>query len=217
MHGQRDSRAAVVEQWLKAGFDVGNHTYSHRSANNVAADEFLDDVIKGEVIMEPLLKQYGKTLTWLRYPFLQSGTTAEVHDIIVTFRGAPDGPGFNFAEPLVLCTGSEQENCDRDAADPVAALEGSGTVDGGTGILLPGEEIDYVFVDGLLNTATTPEAGELALVNNLVPSELLNPPNAFVRAYVNWGDYVSLEPTGEFDGGTAFGSLEARAVEADKC
>ncbi len=64
---------------------MGNHTYSHRSANNVPVDEFLDDVIKGEVIMEPLLKQHGKALTWLRYPYLHSGTTAEVHDIIVTF------------------------------------------------------------------------------------------------------------------------------------
>lgn len=83
--GQRDARAAVVDQWLEAGFDVGNHTYSHRSANNVPVDEFLDDVIKGEVIMEPLLKQHGKALIWLRYPFLHSGTTAEVHDVIVNF------------------------------------------------------------------------------------------------------------------------------------
>ena len=85
VHGQRDARAAVVEQWLKAGFEVGNHTYSHRSANNVPVDEFLDDIIKGEVIMEPLLKQHGKALTWLRYPYLHSGTTAEVHDVIVNF------------------------------------------------------------------------------------------------------------------------------------
>ena len=83
--GQRDARAAVVEQWLKAGFDLGNHTYSHRSANNVPVDEFQDDVVKGEVIMAPLLKQHGKTLTWFRYPYLHSGLTAEVHDMIVTF------------------------------------------------------------------------------------------------------------------------------------
>jgi hypothetical protein len=134
----------------------------------------------------------------------------EGNDIRVRFRAAPDGPGFNFAEPLVLCTGSQQENCD----GGVAELEGSGTVDGGTGILLPGEELEYVFENALDDgTETTAEAGELALVNNLVPSELLFPENAFVRAYVNWGGYVSLDPVGDFDGGTIFDNLETRAIE----
>src|SRR5687767_10429324 len=27
--GQRDARVAVLEQWLDAGFDLANHTYSH--------------------------------------------------------------------------------------------------------------------------------------------------------------------------------------------
>jgi len=134
----------------------------------------------------------------------------EGDDIRVRFRGNPNGLGFNFAEPLVLCTGSQQINCD----SGVAELEGSGTVDGGTGILLPGEEIEYVFENALNDdTETTAEAGELALVNNLVPSELLFPENAFVRAYVNWGGYVSLEPEGEFDAGTIFDNLEVRAVD----
>lgn len=27
--GERDARARILEQWVKAGFDLGNHTYSH--------------------------------------------------------------------------------------------------------------------------------------------------------------------------------------------
>jgi peptidoglycan/xylan/chitin deacetylase (PgdA/CDA1 family) len=83
--GQRDARAAVVEQWLNAGFEIGNHTYSHRSANNVPVHQFQDDVIKGEVIMRPLLEQRGRQLVWLRYPYLHSGTTPEIHQAIVDF------------------------------------------------------------------------------------------------------------------------------------
>ena len=83
--GQRDARAAVVEQWLNAGFEVGNHTYSHQSASKVPVDQFQDDVVKGEVITRAILEQRGKQLAWLRYPYLHSGATAESHQAIVDF------------------------------------------------------------------------------------------------------------------------------------
>jgi peptidoglycan/xylan/chitin deacetylase (PgdA/CDA1 family) len=83
--GQRDGRVAVLEQWLDAGFDLANHTYSHPSLNSVPLWQFQDDVIKGEVITRPLMEQYGRTLVWFRYPFLHSGTTAEIHQGIVDF------------------------------------------------------------------------------------------------------------------------------------
>ena len=83
--GQRDARAAVVEQWLDAGFEVGNHTYSHQSASKVPVDEFQDDVVKGEVITRAILEQRGKQLTWLRYPYLHAGATADTHQAIVDF------------------------------------------------------------------------------------------------------------------------------------
>ena len=83
--GQRDGRAAVVEQWLNAGFEVGNHAYAHKSASNVPVDEFTDDVVKGEVITRALLERRGQQLVWLRYPYLHSGATAEAHQAIVDF------------------------------------------------------------------------------------------------------------------------------------
>ena len=83
--GQRDARAAVVEQWLNAGFELGNHTYSHPSANNVPVDQFQDDIVKGEVITRAILERRGQQLVWLRYPYLHSGTTAETHQAIVDF------------------------------------------------------------------------------------------------------------------------------------
>jgi peptidoglycan/xylan/chitin deacetylase (PgdA/CDA1 family) len=83
--GQRDARAQALEQWLNAGFDLGNHTYSHPSANKVPVDQFQDDIIKGEVITRAILEQRGRQLVWLRYPYLHSGMTAETHQAIVDF------------------------------------------------------------------------------------------------------------------------------------
>jgi peptidoglycan/xylan/chitin deacetylase (PgdA/CDA1 family) len=83
--GQRDARAAVLEQWLNAGFELGNHTYSHPSPNKVPVSQFLDDVVKGEVITRAVLEQRGRHLVWLRYPYLHSGNTAEDHQAIVDF------------------------------------------------------------------------------------------------------------------------------------
>jgi peptidoglycan/xylan/chitin deacetylase (PgdA/CDA1 family) len=85
VHGQRDARAAVVTQWLDAGFELGNHTYSHPSLNRVSLWQFQDDVIRGEVIMRSLLEQRGGKLVWFRYPFLHSGMSAEVHQGILDF------------------------------------------------------------------------------------------------------------------------------------
>ncbi len=83
--GQRDGRAAVLDQWLDAGFELANHTYSHLSANNVPVWQFTDDIVKGEVIMRPLVERRGRKLEWLRYPYLHSGTSADVHQQILDF------------------------------------------------------------------------------------------------------------------------------------
>lgn len=88
--GERDARAAVLDQWLDAGFELGNHTYAHRGANNVPLWQFQDDVVKGEVVTRPLLERRGQALVWFRYPFLHSGTSAEVHQAIVEFLARRD-------------------------------------------------------------------------------------------------------------------------------
>ena len=45
VQGQRDGRAAVLAQWLDAGYDLGNHTYSHPSLNKVSLSQFEDNVV----------------------------------------------------------------------------------------------------------------------------------------------------------------------------
>jgi len=83
--GQRDARAGVLEEWLDAGFDLANHTYSHPSLNKVPLWQFGDDVVKGEVIMRPMIERRGRKLVWFRYPFLHSGVSEEVHQGVMDF------------------------------------------------------------------------------------------------------------------------------------
>lgn len=85
VQGQRDGRAAVVAQWLDAGVDLGNHTYSHPDLNKVPLWQFEDDLIRGEVMMRSLLEERGRKLVWFRYPFLDSGASPEVHQAILAF------------------------------------------------------------------------------------------------------------------------------------
>jgi len=71
--GQRDARIAVLEEWLDAGLDLGNHTYSHPRLENLELWQYTDDILKGEVITRPLLRSRDKSLVWFRYPFLATG------------------------------------------------------------------------------------------------------------------------------------------------
>jgi peptidoglycan/xylan/chitin deacetylase (PgdA/CDA1 family) len=75
--GQRDARAAAIEQWLDAGFDVGNHAYSHPDLNRTPLPKYTDDIIKGEVVMRPLIERRRRKLIWFRHPYLHTGPTPE--------------------------------------------------------------------------------------------------------------------------------------------
>jgi peptidoglycan-N-acetylglucosamine deacetylase len=67
------ARTAVLRQWVDAGLELGNHTYSHRSLNQTPLDEFEADVLRGEPVTRALLAEKGKKLRFFRHPFLQVG------------------------------------------------------------------------------------------------------------------------------------------------
>lgn len=72
------ARVQLLQRWLDAGFELGNHTYSHLSLNRVALETFEADLLRGETVTRPLLERNGQALRWFRHPFLHLGTTPGV-------------------------------------------------------------------------------------------------------------------------------------------
>lgn len=76
---QRDEKQIdLLRMWLDAGLDLGNHTYSHRSLNQIPIGEYEADFLKGETITRELLATKKKQIRYFRHPFLQTGRTLEI-------------------------------------------------------------------------------------------------------------------------------------------
>lgn len=71
--GEVDDRIRALQMWLDAGFELGNHTYSHASLNRVGLQEWEDEVVEGEPVIRLLLTQHGMKLRYFRHPYLDVG------------------------------------------------------------------------------------------------------------------------------------------------
>jgi peptidoglycan/xylan/chitin deacetylase (PgdA/CDA1 family) len=75
----------ILDLWLDAGADLGNHTYSHLDPNNVPIDEYTADILKGEPVLRAALAARGRKIEFFRHPFLHTGPTAEYKHAIEQF------------------------------------------------------------------------------------------------------------------------------------
>lgn len=86
---------AVLKQWLEAGFELGNHTYSHIAIDRASLEQYLQDVIRGETVTRGLLAERGKQLRYFRHTQLRTGPTPEYKrglDKFLTERGYTIAP-----------------------------------------------------------------------------------------------------------------------------
>ena len=93
--GERDARTALLKRWIDAGFELGNHTYSHANFNRVSLQEMEDETIRGEVITRTLMTAAGKSERYFRYPYLFTGPTVELKEAFEAFlksRGYKNAP-----------------------------------------------------------------------------------------------------------------------------
>ena len=66
-------RLALLTQWLEAGFELGNHTFSHLDLHKVSLPEFNQDLLRDEDILRDLCERNGSRLEFFRHPLLHTG------------------------------------------------------------------------------------------------------------------------------------------------
>jgi peptidoglycan/xylan/chitin deacetylase (PgdA/CDA1 family) len=86
--GERDARAALLQMWIDAAMDLGNHTYTHPDFNQVTLAQYEDETIRGEVVTRTLLAAVGRQERYFRHPFLNTGPTLELKVAFESFLSA---------------------------------------------------------------------------------------------------------------------------------
>lgn len=108
----------LLKEWLKNGYDLGNHSFSHKSYHKTSFEEYTSDILQGENICKQLVKNYGKEFNYYRHPFLHIGLSRYAYDSLNNFLGdhgyieAPvtiDNDDYKFAHAYHFAMQNEDE------------------------------------------------------------------------------------------------------------
>lgn len=78
----------ILKQWVRPGFDLGNHLYSHPDVNELSVEQAEREITLGEAAFAPLLAGVSRRPEFLRFPYNHTGDTKEKHDAIAAFISA---------------------------------------------------------------------------------------------------------------------------------
>jgi peptidoglycan/xylan/chitin deacetylase (PgdA/CDA1 family) len=82
------TRVALLTAWLRAGHELGNHTFAHRGAHETPLAEYLDGIAKGEVVTREVTRRAGRPFRYFRHPQLHTGRTLTYRDSVHRFLAA---------------------------------------------------------------------------------------------------------------------------------
>ena len=83
--GERDARAAILNDGVETGFDLGNHTYSHVHFSTTILEKFEDDTLRGDVVTRAVVAVTGKPERYFRHPAFSLGPTPADEQAFETF------------------------------------------------------------------------------------------------------------------------------------
>lgn len=82
---ERSARTALLEEWLDAGMELGNHTYAHVSFWNTPLEEYQRQVLRGERVTRALLAERGQKPRYFRHPYLNTGPDLPTKEAFESF------------------------------------------------------------------------------------------------------------------------------------
>jgi peptidoglycan/xylan/chitin deacetylase (PgdA/CDA1 family) len=109
----------LLNHWVKSGFDLGNHSYSHLDYNKVSLEVFSQDILKGETVSKEILGRNGKTIKYFRHPFLHVGNTKIKADSLSRFlsdHGYKEAPITIDNEDYLFAAAYQRAKVSRDKA-----------------------------------------------------------------------------------------------------
>lgn len=75
----------MLLSWVDHGLELGNHTFSHPSYDEVTFAVYSEDILKNEKVTKQLLAERGNELRYFRHPYLRIGDTKAKHDSLTQF------------------------------------------------------------------------------------------------------------------------------------
>ena len=90
-HGEQLGTATnrkILRQWIRRGFDLGNHFYSHADVDAISVEQAEQEILRGEASLRPLLESVSREPRYMRFPYNHTGDTKEKHDAIAAFLAA---------------------------------------------------------------------------------------------------------------------------------
>jgi peptidoglycan/xylan/chitin deacetylase (PgdA/CDA1 family) len=83
--GPDTARVALLERWLDAGLELGNHGFAHLDLHRVPVEDAEADVLRGERVLRPLLRRRGAAPRFFRHPYLHTGLDLATRDRVSSF------------------------------------------------------------------------------------------------------------------------------------
>lgn len=83
-----EDRVTLLKKWLKSGYNLGNHTFSHYNYHKTSFTDFTEDVLNGEDVIKDLTQQFKRPYEYFRHPYLRIGASKESADSLRQFLKA---------------------------------------------------------------------------------------------------------------------------------